>query len=192
LDTNRLLLAVILSLGVIFIYQTLVLKRVAPSPNQQQAQNLAQTNAMPSASASPAEIAQPNTAQRVVTNALPASSLKPSAPPSTERLLTIETDQYIAQVTTRGGRIKSFRLKRYRETAAPDSESYEMVPQSGDFVLPLGAIIARGDQVVNDVSKHRRAPARRALCAEPNNQLPSGCSRIGTASSNPSCSTSQA
>jgi len=152
LDTTRLLLAVILSLGLIFIYQELVMKRMAPPPNQRQAQNLAQSSnsTVPSGAASPAESAQPNPAEPVVTNALPASSLKPAAPLSTERLLTIETDQYVAQLTTHGARIKSFRLKQYRETAAADSGSYEMVPQTGDFVLPLGAIIARGDQVLND------------------------------------------
>ena len=154
MDTTRLLLAVILSLGLIFIYQEVVLKRMAPPPGQQQAQNLAQssssTNAIPSGAASPGEITQPSPAEPVVTSSLPASSLKPAAALGTERLLTIETDQYVAQLTTRGGRIKSLRLKHYRETAEPDSGSYEMVPQSGEFVLPLGAIIARGDQVLND------------------------------------------
>ena len=152
MDTTRLLLAVILSLGLIFIYQELVLKRMAPPPTQQQAQNLAQSSAgaMPSSAASSAETAQPSAGQPVVTSASPASSLQPAAPLSAERLLTIETDQYVAQVTTRGGRIKSYRLKQFRETAAPDSGSYELVPQSGDFVLPLGAIVARGDQVLSD------------------------------------------
>jgi YidC/Oxa1 family membrane protein insertase len=66
------------------------------------------------------------------------------------RLLTVETDQYVAQITTRGGRIKSFRLKHYRETAAPDSPWFELVPQTGDYVLPLGAVMARGDQLLTD------------------------------------------
>ncbi|HTR62384.1 MAG TPA: hypothetical protein VMH37_11820, partial [Candidatus Binataceae bacterium] len=122
MDTTRLLLAVILSLGLIFIYQELVLKRIAPPPTQE-AQNLAQSSAgaMPSSAASSAETAQPSAVQPVVTSASPASSLQPAAPLSAERLLTIETDQYVAQVTTRGGRIKSYRLKQFRETAAPDS-----------------------------------------------------------------------
>jgi len=120
LDTTRLLLAVVLSLGLIFLYQTLVLKRMPPPSNQQQAQNLAQSgaSAVPSAAASPGEIAQPNPAEPVVTSSLPASSLRPAAPGTAERLLTVETDQYVAQITTHGGRIKSFRLKQYRETAA--------------------------------------------------------------------------
>jgi YidC/Oxa1 family membrane protein insertase len=154
LDTTRLLLAVILSLGLIFIYQELVLKRMAPPPNHQQAQGLAQSSAnpgaMPSAAASSAESAPSNATQPVNASARPAASLQPAGPLGAERLLTIETDQYVAQITTRGGRIKSFRLKQYRETAAADSGWYELVPQSGDYVLPLGAIVARGEQVLND------------------------------------------
>ncbi len=154
MDTNRVLLAVILSLGLIFLYQELVLKRMAPPPPQplKFAQPSPSMSAMPSAAASPMANVAPNQQppQPAVGAISAVGALPPAGPPGPERLITVETDDYVAQITSRGGRIKSFRLKHYNETASPESGWYELVPQSGDFVLPLGAILARGDQILND------------------------------------------
>jgi YidC/Oxa1 family membrane protein insertase len=150
LDTSRLILAVVLSLGLIFIYQELVLKRISPAPGPQE--RLAQqraTEVIPT-SASTAATTEQNAAQPLSAPISGVTALEPARPPGPERLVTIETDQYVAQITSRGGRIKSFRLKHYLETASPDSGWYELVPQTGEYVLPLGAILARGDQVLTD------------------------------------------
>ncbi|MGO9602353.1 MAG: membrane protein insertase YidC [Candidatus Binataceae bacterium] len=153
MDTSRLLIAVLLSLGLIFAYQELVLKRMYPPPSSEQmeAAKLAQEqNASPGATASGAPLsigaAPPGSSPSIVS----AGALPPATPAQPERIVTIDTDLYVAQVTTRGARIKSFRLKRYHETSAPDSALFEMVPQSGEFILPLGAILNRGDQLLND------------------------------------------
>ena len=151
MDTSRLILAVVLSLGLIFFYQQLVLKRMAPPPPPP-VSTPAQQGALPSAAVSAGAAISGNTTQPVLGTAAAASALQPASPAGPERLLTVETDQYVAQITTRGGRIKSFRLKHYNETASADSGWYELVPQTGDFVLPLGAIVARGDQMLNDAA----------------------------------------
>src|SRR5581483_420172 len=147
LDTSRLWLAIILSIGLMLLYQELVLKRISPPPSPQSAGS---AEVKSTASASPSAATATAPAEAVPAGAGAAGTLAPAAAPGPERMLTIETDQYIARITTHGGRIKSFLLKRYRETASPDSGLYEMIPQTGDFVLPLGAVLARGDQMLND------------------------------------------
>jgi YidC/Oxa1 family membrane protein insertase len=155
----------------IFIYQELVLKRMAPPPPPPQAQP--SVGPLPSGPAAPVATAEQNPGQPALTTTLPAASLQPAAPMAQERLITIETDQYVAQITTRGGRIKSFRLKHYLETASTNSGWYEMVPQSGSYILPLGAIMARGDEVLNDAGLDyaTSAPATISIAADEGTQL---------------------
>ncbi len=150
MDTNRVLLAVILSLGLIFLYQELVLKRMAP-PSPQAFKSARQSPAaLPSASTPAPSIASTQAPPSIPAPVTAAGALQPAGVAGPERLLTVETDKFVARITSRGGRIRSFRLKHYLETAAPDSGWYEMVPQAGEFVLPLGAIVTRGDEVLND------------------------------------------
>lgn len=146
MDTSRLWLAIILSIGLLLLYQELVLKRISP-PRSPQGAATAEVKSTAPASP-PSAVTTPAEAVSLAAGA--AGALTPATARGPERLLTIETDQYIARITTHGGRIKSFLLKRYRETASPDSGLYEMIPQTGDFMLPLGAVLARGDQVLND------------------------------------------
>src|SRR5208282_1784107 len=152
LDTSRLLIAVLLSLGLIFAYQELVLKRMYPPPSSEQMENarLAQQNASPGTIPSAAAPSVGAIAASSAPSIVSAGALAPATPAAPERIVTIDTDLFVAQITTRGARIKSFRLKRYHETSAPDSALFEMVPQSGEFILPLGAILNRGDQLLND------------------------------------------
>jgi YidC/Oxa1 family membrane protein insertase len=146
LDTSRLWLAIILSIGLLLLYQELVLKRISPPRSPQSAATAEVKSTAPASP--PSAVTAPAEAVSLAAGA--AGALAPATARGPERLLTIETDQYIARITTHGGRIKSFLLKRYRETASPDSGLYEMIPQTGDFMLPLGAVLARGDQVLND------------------------------------------
>jgi len=134
LDT-RLVIAVILSLAAVFAYQELVLKRLYP-PEQQQAQ---QATATPQAAGSP--IASPTFAS----SALPALPTKPLAEtPVTEvapRTIKVETDAYIARFTSRGGRLLSLKLRKYRETAEPNSPLMELVTPAEGGQLPLGLVV---------------------------------------------------
>jgi YidC/Oxa1 family membrane protein insertase len=71
----------------------------------------------------------------------------PAAP---SRTITVDTDLYIAQVTSAGGRLASLRLKKYRENTSPDSPLYEMVRPGPGGVLPLGVLVDTGGSVVSD------------------------------------------
>jgi len=172
LDSSRVLIAVILSLGLIFAYQELVLKRLYPPPGSQSAQDNAKPTAegeLPIANASgaaqsaaAASIAAaaavtsssiPGAPSAAATTAIvrpvPAESLaaaKSAAPP---RSITIDTSLFTATVTTLGARLSSFTLKRYFATAAPGSGPYQMVPQT-DARYPLGITLARAGKLAND------------------------------------------
>jgi YidC/Oxa1 family membrane protein insertase len=134
LDT-RLLIAVILSLAAVFAYQELVLKRLYP-PEQQQAEQASPTSQV-SRSAAPAPTYAPS--------ALPALPAKPLAEaPAGEvaaRTIKVETDAFIAKFTTRGGRLLSLRLKKYRETAERNSPLMELVTSAEGGQLPLGLMV---------------------------------------------------
>lgn len=172
MDSSRVLIAVILSLGLIFAYQELVLKRVYPPPGSEKAEGTAKATAegqLPSANASgaaqSAAAASIAASSAAVTSAIagapsaaattaivrpvPAPALaaaKSGAPP---RSITIDTSLYTATVTTLGARLSSFQLKHYNATAARGSGPYQMVPQD-DARYPLGVTLAREGKLAND------------------------------------------
>jgi YidC/Oxa1 family membrane protein insertase len=144
LDT-RLLIVVMLSVGLIFAYQQLVLKRLYPPNQNPQAQGSAKpagsaanagTPSIGSASGPPPQIA--------------ANSLINETAGGVERTVEVETRLYDAILTTRGGRVLSFRLKQYRETATPDSPAYQMVRGGAGSRLPLGLVVNRAGATLTD------------------------------------------
>ncbi len=110
---KRTLLAVVLSLAVLFGYQTFFVKppvKTQPAPTQQEQTVASQTAAKPAAA----------TAEKT---ALPAAAIQPgltgrlvaaSAAAGTERDVVVETPLYRAVFTTRGAALKSFQLKQYK------------------------------------------------------------------------------
>jgi YidC/Oxa1 family membrane protein insertase len=66
----------------------------------------------------------------------------------TERTFKIETDLYEATLTSRGARLISFKLKKYRATTAPDSPYYEAIRPG--VRMPLGVIVGQGDSALSD------------------------------------------
>jgi YidC/Oxa1 family membrane protein insertase len=158
LDTSRVLVAVILSLVLIFAYQELVLKRLYPPPSEPVAgkhrptavpsPEAAATAQLPLAHAT--AMPAPSAAERA---AAPPSEIlhgPPGVSPPPPRIITVSTDLYVAQFTTRGARLKSLRLKNYTETAAPKSGSYEMVPSENEGPLPLGVTLSGAGASGND------------------------------------------
>ena len=139
MDTSRVLVAVILSLALIFAYQELVLKRLYPPPSE-----TAQSSASPIVSPTAAGLPAPT----VPTARVPAEALAGAERP--ERLIEIDTDLYDAEFTSRGARLKSLKLNRYGETAAKSSARYEMVPVSQNGRLPLGVLVVHGNDVADD------------------------------------------
>src|ERR1700756_70596 len=103
-------------------YQELVLKRFFPAPTQQQQQaaeqakqaKAAQGNALgigqPTGSAVPGAVSSATTGQQ--STPVTSMALVP------ERIVEVDSDFYVAKFTTRGARLKSFLLTRYRQDAA--------------------------------------------------------------------------
>jgi YidC/Oxa1 family membrane protein insertase len=148
---------VVLSLAAVFAYQELVLKRLYP-PKEAGQQSVSESQPSPSA----AELATP---------AAPAFAAKPavSAPgaagSSAPRLIEVETDAFIAALNTRGGRLESLQLKKFRATAAGNSPLLELVTPAAGGQLPLGLIAdTRGGRLDDrNLDYQTDAPARVVL-----------------------------
>jgi YidC/Oxa1 family membrane protein insertase len=78
----------------------------------------------------------------------PESLTPPVMNPNPPRTIEVDTDLYKATFTTKGARLLSFRLKRYRETVRKDSPQYDIVVQGER--LPLGLVVSRGDKIFGD------------------------------------------
>jgi YidC/Oxa1 family membrane protein insertase len=158
LDSSRVLVAVILSIVLIVAYQELVLKRFYPPPSQQQ---IEQAKADKAAQARALGLAAGTTANATSSPAFgapvagpsggpQAASLAPANAGGPERTVKVDSDYYVAVFTSRGARLKSFKLKGYKQSADKNSGPYEMVQVSPGGHLPLGAVMTRDGQVLDD------------------------------------------
>jgi YidC/Oxa1 family membrane protein insertase len=130
---KRTFLAVVLSLGVLFVYQTFFVKpavKTQPAPTQQEATIASQQTAKPAAGVAE-KAAGPTPASQ---NALTGRQAAALAKVGTEKDVVVETPLYRAVFTTRGAVLKSFQLKQYK-TALEDSE---------DLVDKFYRLIGRG------------------------------------------------
>ena len=147
MDNSRLLLAFVVSLGIIILYSQLLQWRYP-----QHGQNHGKAGGAASAGATPAA----ETPASSETGASAPSSVSPIAQPAVQtasagasaRLVKVETDFYEAVLTTQGARLVSLRLKKYRETDAPDSPYYEIV-RRGER-LPMGMVVTRAGVRLDD------------------------------------------
>jgi YidC/Oxa1 family membrane protein insertase len=172
LDSSRVLLAVILSIILVVAYQELVLKRFFPAPTQQQQQAAEQAKAAKAAQENAlggmnAVGTLNNTTPGAVANAAASAgqqstAMTPSMALVPERTIEVDSDFYVAVFTTHGARLKSFVLTRYRQAAAKNSPPYEMVQVPPGGHLPLGVVMTRGDQVIDDsdLGYDTNAPAK--------------------------------
>lgn len=140
MDT-RLLIVVMLSVGLIFAYQELVLKRLYPPVPPEQAQVAASPGAQ---SANSGAAGKGGSTPEILPNSLISAAAAP------ERTIEVDTHQYDALLTTLGARLLSFRLKDYRESAEPGSPWYQMVREEPGGKLPLGLVVNRGGAVFTD------------------------------------------
>lgn len=159
MDSSRVLIAVILSIVLIVAYQELVLKRFYPPQTQgQQAEQAkakaAQARALgfgnapgPSASATSSPAAGASSA---ATPGGAQSALTAANSGGPERTVKVDSDYYVAVFTSRGARLKSFKLKYYKQNADKNGPPYEMVQVSPGGHLPLGAVMTRDGQVIDD------------------------------------------
>ncbi len=142
MDTTRVLIAVVLSLVLVFAYQEIVLKRLYPPPDKQpQRTSPAATGAVTPQAAAPA---------LPVPSAPPAELVPPALSAVPERTVQVETDLYIATFTTRGARLRSFLLKHYTKGVAPESGLYDMISAERRGQLPLGLVTAYDAATTDD------------------------------------------
>jgi YidC/Oxa1 family membrane protein insertase len=123
---RRVLLAIFLSFLVLYTYQSLFVPASKPAPS-----------AAPSPNATDASAAAHKPVPAAVESAA-AQAATPTAPPlvgaTAERDVRVETDEVIAVFTNRGARLKSWRLKHYRDEKG---EPLELVAGDLGSVQPL-------------------------------------------------------
>ena len=109
---KRVVIAVLLSIAVLYGYQMLM-----PSPPPKKVEEVrpgTQQAAAPQATAAPATTVEPLQARPVLAPA---------------RDIAVETDLYRAVFSSRGGSLKSFILKKYRETEGPGGKQVTLVAE---------------------------------------------------------------
>ncbi|MBY0275175.1 membrane protein insertase YidC [Candidatus Binatia bacterium] len=150
---RRTLTFITVSVLIMVLYQELVLKRVQPP---------APVDVPPAATANLDSAAQPNATppEAAKTPALPAAAIEGESGGVEGRDIVVDTDLFSAVLSTAGGRIKSFTLKKFRATNEPGSPPLELIVPGEEGDLPLG-IELRGAQVWNDARKVYTASSER-------------------------------
>jgi YidC/Oxa1 family membrane protein insertase len=131
MDSSRAFLAIGLSFIILLAYQYFFIKPPADPPVPPETVTLDQ----PAEGTAP-QIAQPTVETLPAAPPVPASPL-PAPPARQGRDIQIDTDNFTAVVTETGGGLKSFKLKQYKETNAPDSKPMELVRTELFTELPL-------------------------------------------------------
>jgi YidC/Oxa1 family membrane protein insertase len=144
---RRVLLAIFLSFLVLYAYQALFVPPVEPPLAE------AGSTASPAPAAGGPEAAAPSPSQPATPAPAPATGAELERPApvvgeSSERDVRLETENVIAVFTNRGGRLKSYRLKKYADSRG---EPFEMVPQGlpAPHLLPF-SLTVNGDQATTD------------------------------------------
>ncbi len=117
MDTKRTVIAVVLSLAVLFGWQFIF----PPPPSTQQP--------------APAEPAKAAPAPAAQAKAMPAFA------PTPGRNVTVRTPLYTAVFNSNGGVLESFVLDKYRDSIKPQARNIEMIGDTGKLKAPLGLII---------------------------------------------------
>jgi YidC/Oxa1 family membrane protein insertase len=126
---KRAIIGIALSIFVLVVYQELV-SRFYPTPTTAPAPVAEKSAAKTDAAPTETKAAAPAPGAQAVTAPIPTG--QPA------RDLKVETDNYIAVFTTRGARLKSLKLKKYRHSANKDSPPFEAVQDAPGAPLPLG------------------------------------------------------
>src|SRR5262245_38308299 len=143
---RRALIAVVISILILVLYQELVMKRfygpgTAPPTVEppSAAPPAGEQGAAPAANAPP-----PN---QPPANAPPPPPTAPPVLSAAGTYVTVETNLYRAVFTTAGARLKSLELKRYRTTVDPNSPPLQLVQYPVDNKLPLGVALVGTQQL---------------------------------------------
>ncbi|UCG38610.1 MAG: membrane protein insertase YidC [bacterium] len=123
---KRLLLALVISLAFLFVYQNFLMPP-GPPPAEEAAEESPAPQPLDTQTAEPSG------------EAAPAATLEPIAEEA-ERLITVRTPRYVATLSNRGGAIRSFALEQYREDIKDPESHVQMVRTVGEErALPLSA-----------------------------------------------------
>lgn len=131
---KRALIAVVLSILVLILYQEWVAKQYGNEPSAPKEKALEKA-AAPSPQPSPKIVEQ-------------VKSVTPAGQPAAQEI-RVETDRYVAVFTNQGARLKSFTLKAYRTSVDEKNSPFEMVPHAPGVPFPLGVQLA-GPKPFND------------------------------------------
>jgi YidC/Oxa1 family membrane protein insertase len=145
---NRALLAVVVSLLILLVYQALLLPYFYPSltDGRPSAEGTIETEQAPPLLPPEGKAEEPE-----------VDATAPRQPMAPEQLVTVETDRFIAVVTSAGGRIKSFQLKQYRTTIDPNSSYQELVLPNLDQQLPFGVEFRGRSRSVDAAGRENQA-----------------------------------
>ena len=127
---KRTILAIVLSVAVILIYQMFFMKppvKQPPAMQKESSQTAKQTETAVPAPAIPA-------LSQTTIKASKSVKITPSVP---ERFISVETPLYIAQFTTKGGAVQSFKLKGYQQKQGVKTDLIEMVDVTVGMPRPL-------------------------------------------------------
>jgi len=144
LDNNRLLISIIVVLGILFLYQELLQWRYPDlyGPKSKLAQKAGKASGTVTLEPAPMALAPES-------NGLANGSIKlgeiTAAP---VRTIKVDTNYYEAMLTGYGGRLESFRLKKFKQTSQPNSPDYQLI-RPGER-LPMGVLISSGGKVTDD------------------------------------------
>ena len=118
---KRVVIAVVLSIAVLYGYSWLV---PTPQKKAEEAKPSTQQAAQTQTAAAPAQVPAPAKAR---TEALLAPA----------RDITVETDLYRAVFSSRGGTLRNFVLKKYRETGGPGAQPVTLINEQSPEFFPL-------------------------------------------------------
>ncbi|MGE0825031.1 MAG: membrane protein insertase YidC [Candidatus Binatia bacterium] len=140
---KRSFLAIVLSLFVLLGYQLLITSLYPPLPTPE---SLPPEQPHPRTPQDPSPSSQPP----------PLSSSDSAAPAPTEKpslegkVITVDTEDYIAEFSSYGGRLKSFRLKHYPQDGEHSDIPLEMVQTGSQGELPLGVLLEGKGITISD------------------------------------------
>jgi YidC/Oxa1 family membrane protein insertase len=148
LDTNRLLISIVIVLGILFLYQELLQWRYpdlyGPKSKQAQEAGKASGSAKPHMATVPMPMAPLPEGNAVTKGGMKLEEIT-KAP---ARTIKVDTNYYEALLTGYGGRIESFKLKKFKQTSQPNSPHYELI-RTRDR-LPMGVLISSGGKTTDD------------------------------------------
>lgn len=123
---KNVLIAIVLSLAVLFLYPYLLRQINPPQPAEKAAvEEVRETQAETAAVSSAPEAREGTMAEK------PQRAAEAAKPVVSETLATVQTPLYEAVLTNVGGAVKSWKLKKYRETKEKDSPAIDPVGANG-------------------------------------------------------------